>query len=444
MTDSTTVRINRYVAGELSDPQREKLMARVQADFGPVEDTVREIVAAVRERGDHALVHYARELDGAELTVDGLKATEAEFARARAEISPELKDTLERAIVSVRKHHRSQLSPPPPMAEVAPGVMAGERLTPITSVGLYVPRGKGSFPSVMTMLCTPAVLVEVPSISVCTPPAPDGSIDAASLVAAELCGVTDVYKVGGAQAIAAMAFGTETVPRVQKLLGPGNRYVTAAKRLVYGWVDPGPPAGPSESIVLCDSHADPEIAARELLVEAEHGPDSAALLITDSEALADAVEELVPPLVERLPQERREYCEAVLGGYGGIVVTADLTEAIDFVNEYAPEHLRVLTENPMELLPRLRNAGEVLLGENASIAFGNYSIGVNAILPTGGTARSYSCVGVHDFLKWSSFAQLSREGVENVGPVALDLARYEGFPAHAEAARYVLGERRSG
>ncbi len=436
------MRINRYVAGELSGSQRATLMARVQADFGPVEDTVREIVAAVREHGDRALVDYARELDGAELALDGLKVTEAEFERARAEVPPELRDTLERAIANVRKHHRSQLTPATPMAEVAPGVMAGERLTPITSVGLYVPRGKGSFPSVMTMLCTPAVLAEVPSISVCTPPAPDGSIDAASLVAAELCGVTDVYKAGGAQAIAAMAFGTETVPRVQKLLGPGNRYVTAAKRLVYGWVDPGPPAGPSESIVLCDSHADPEIAARELLVEAEHGPDSAALLVTDSGELADAVAALVPPLVERLPQERRRYCEAVLGGYGGIVLMADMAEAIDFVNEYAPEHLRVLTENPMELLPRLRNAGEVLLGENASIAFGNYSIGVNAILPTGGTARSYSCVGVHDFLKWSSFAQVSREGVENVGPVALDLARYEGFPAHAEAARYVL-ERRS-
>ncbi len=436
------MRINRYVAGELSGSQRQALMARVQADFGPVEEKVREIVAAVRERGDRALVDYARELDGAELAEDGLKVTPLEFERARAEIPADLRAALEQAIANVRKHHRAQMAPPPPMAEVAPGVLAGERLTPIASVGLYVPRGKGAFPSVMAMLCTPAVLAEVPSISVCTPPAPDGSIDAASLVAAELCGVTDVYRAGGAQAVAAMAFGTATVPRVQKLLGPGNRYVTAAKRLVYGWVDPGPPAGPSESLVLCDAHADPEIAARELLVEAEHGPDSAALLVTDSERLADAVAELVPPLVERLPPERRDYCEAVLRGYGGIVVTADLAEAIDFVNEYAPEHLRVLTESPMELLPALRNAGEVLLGENASIAFGNYAIGVNAILPTGGTARSYSSVGVHDFLKWSSFAQVSPEGVKSVGPVALTLAQYEGFPAHAEAARYALERRR--
>jgi histidinol dehydrogenase len=324
------------------------------------------------------------------------------------------------------------------MKEVAPGVLSGERVTPIASAGLYVPRGKGSFPSVMLMLCTPAVIAGVPRLAVCTPPGPDGSVDAASLVAARICGVETVYKVGGAQAIAALAYGTETVHRVDKIVGPGNQYVSMAKRLVYGVVDPGPPAGPSESIVLADSSAEPAVVAHEWLVEAEHGPDSAALLVTDSADLADAVQKLVVDLVAALPDQRRAFVTSVLAGYGGVVLTADLAASVDFVNEYAPEHLRVLCQNPFELLPRISNAGEVLLGPYTSIPFGNFAIGLNAILPTGGHARSYSCVGVHTFLKYSSFAYVSAEGAREIAPTALELAKWEGFPAHEAAARHAL------
>jgi histidinol dehydrogenase len=229
---------------------------------------------------------------------------------------------------------------------------------------------------------------------------------------------------------------------VEKIVGPGNRYVTLAKRLVYGQVDPGLPAGPSESIVLADDSADPEGAARELMVEAEHGPDSAALLVTTSSELAGEVERLVAQFAQDLPDQRRGFVEAVLSGYGGIVVAESLDDAIAFCNEYAPEHLHAIVREPFEVLNKLEHAGEVLLGPSTSIAFGNYAIGLNAILPTGGAARGYSCVGVDDFMKRSSFAHVSGEGVPDLGRAAVTLARYEGFPAHAEAAEYVLRRQR--
>jgi histidinol dehydrogenase len=272
---------------------------------------------------------------------------------------------------------------------------------------------------------------------VCTPPGPDGEVDPAVLYTARLSGIDTVFRAGGAQAIAALAYGTESIPRVDKVVGPGNRYVTLAKRFVYGQVDPGLPAGPSESIVLADASADPEVAARELMVEAEHGPDSAALLVTSSPDLADRVEALVPGLAAALPDWRREFVEQVLAGYGGIVVAPSLDDAIAFSNDYAPEHLHVLAREPLGVLDRIEHAGEVLLGETTSIAFGNYAIGLNAILPTGGFARAYSCVGVHDFMKRSSFAQVDGEAVPEIARAAVRLAEYEGFPAHAEAAGYL-------
>jgi histidinol dehydrogenase len=432
------MKINRFVLGGLSESDRSALFARVRGNDDSVADVVRGIVDDVRARGDAALVEHTSRLDGVRLDVADLRVRDEEFAAAARAVPEELATALRHVIGNIREHHRAQLPGETWMHETAPGVIAGERWTPISAVGLYVPRGKGSFPSVMAMLCTPAVIAKVPQIAVCTPPGPDGSVDAASLVAADLCGVRTVYKVGGAQAVAALAYGTETVGRVEKIVGPGNQYVAAAKRMVYGQVDPGTPAGPSESIVLCDASCDIELAARELLVEAEHGPDSAALLVTHSAAVADGVAKVLPLLVGELPEQRREYCTRVFGHFGGIVLTGGLDESIAFVNEYAPEHLRVLTAQPFELLPQITHAGEVLLGEYTSIPFGNFAIGVNAILPTGGGARSQSCVGVVDFLKRSSFAYVSRKGVASVGPVATVLADYEGFPAHAAAARYAL------
>jgi histidinol dehydrogenase len=436
------VRINRHDLAKTTPDERAILLERVQqADPGEAGETVAEVVAGVRERGDEALLEYTRRFDGVDLADRGLSVTPEEFDAAAAQLDDELKAAIEYAVENIRSHHEAQRPAADWMKEIRPGITSGERWTPIASAGLYVPRGKGSFPSVMAMLSVPASVAGVPRLAVCTPPGPDGSVDAAALYAARLNGVDTVFRVGGAQAIAALAYGTESIPRVEKIVGPGNRYVTLAKRLVYGQVDPGLPAGPSESIVLCDDSADPEVAARELLVEAEHGPDSAALLVTSSPELADAVEQLVPDLAEQLPDWRREFVEAVLSGYGGIVVAPTLADAIAFSNDYAPEHLHVIAREPFEVLSRLTHAGEVLLGEHSSIAFGNYAIGLNAILPTGGFARGYSCVGVPDFMKRSSFAYVTADGIDDLSRTAVALARYEGFPAHAEAADYVRRRR---
>jgi histidinol dehydrogenase len=431
------VKVNRHELASLDDEQRRRLTERIQqADPGEVGEVVADVIANVRERGDEAVIEYTRKFDGADLT--RLRVEQREFDQAAEALEPELKEAIDYAVGNIRSHHVEQRPEPRWTKQIGPGITSGERWTPIASAGLYVPRGKGSFPSVMAMLTVPAAVAGVPRIVVCTPPGPDGTVDAASLYTAKLSGIDEIYAVGGAQAIAALAYGTETIPRVEKIVGPGNRYVTLAKRLVYGQVDPGLPAGPSESIVLADDSADPEGAARELLVEAEHGPDSAALLVTTSKDLADEVERLVQQYAQDLPDQRRGFVETVLAGYGGIVVASDLDDAIAFSNEYAPEHLHVMTRGPFEVLDRLEHAGEVLLGPSTSIAFGNYAIGLNAILPTGGFARGYSCVGVDDFMKRSSFAQVTGAGVEKVGRAALTLARYEGFPAHAAAAEYVL------
>jgi histidinol dehydrogenase len=431
------VKVNRHELASLDAEQRRKLTERIQqADPGEAGEVVAEVIAAVRERGDEAVIEYTRRFDNVDLA--RLRVEQDEFDRAAGAIDAGVKEAIEYAVANIRSHHMEQRPAANWTKEIRPGITSGERWTPIASAGLYVPRGKGSFPSVMAMLGVPASVAEVPRVAVCTPPGPDGEVDPACLYAAQLSGIGEVYAVGGAQAIAALAYGTATIPRVEKIVGPGNRYVTLAKRLVYGQVDPGLPAGPSESIVLADDSADPEGATRELLVEAEHGPDSAALLVTTSSELADAVEELVPRLAAELPDWRREFVETVLSGYGGIVVADGLDDAIAFSNEYAPEHLHVIMRDPFEVLNRLEHAGEVLLGENTSIAFGNYAIGLNAILPTGGFARGYSCVGVDDFMKRSSFAHVSDEGVPELARAAVALARYEGFPAHAEAAEFVL------
>jgi histidinol dehydrogenase len=437
------VRINRHELTALSAEERARLLERVQqADPGEIGAVVADVVENVRERGDEAVREYTRRFDGAD--VAELRVAPEEFDRAEAELDDELKRAIRYAVDNIRTHHEAQKPEADWSKEIRPGITSGERWRPIASAGLYVPAGKGSFPSVMAMLSVPATVAGVPRIAVCTPPGADGSVDGASLYAARLSGIDTIYRVGGAQAIAALAYGTESIPRVEKIVGPGNRYVTLAKRLVYGQVDPGLPAGPSESIVLCDDSADPEVAARELLVEAEHGPDSAALLVTDSPELADAVAERVPALAAQLPDWRRRFVETVLSGYGGIVVAPTLDDAIEFSNDYAPEHLHVIAREPFAVLDRLEHAGEVLLGENTSIAFGNYAIGLNAILPTGGFARGYSCVGVPDFMKRSSFAHVTDEGVDELSRTAVTLARYEGFPAHADAAEYVARRRRDG
>ena len=419
----------------LSGAELDELMRRAEADIRSLLPQVQEVVDRVRAEGDAALVEYTRRWDCSDFDSSRLRARAQDFAAARQSVSPEVIAAIEAAHDNIRRFHRQQMPEEMWFSEVQPGIMAGEKVTPVAGVGLYVPRGKGAFPSVMLMLATPARVAGVPRVVVVTPPAPDGRADAGTLVAAEICGIEEVYAVGGSQAVAALSCGTETVPRVDKVIGPGNQYVSAAKRLLYGELDVGLPAGPSEAVILCDEHADARFAALDLLVEAEHGPDSAALLVTHSRALAEEVQKLLPDLIRQLPPWRREFVNRVLGGYGGILLTESLGESIDFVNDYAPEHLELLTDEPFVTLNRIRNAGEILLGPLTPIPLANYCLGLNAILPTGGFARSFSSVSVQDFLKRSGIGYLSREGYERLQNVAITLADYEDFPAHALALR---------
>jgi histidinol dehydrogenase len=350
-------------------------------------------------------------------------------------LTKEVIAAIEAAHENILKFHSEQMPEPMWFTEVQPGIMAGEKVTPVASAGLYVPRGKGAFPSVMLMLATPARVAGVPRLVVVTPPTPDGKADAGSLVAAEVCGVDEVYVVGGMQSIAALAYGTETIPKVAKIVGPGSSYVSAAKRLLYGTVDVGLPAGPSESIILCDENADARLAALDLLVEAEHGPESAAILVTHSEAVAQKALEVLPGYIAELPEWRRTFVNNVLTNYGGVLLTSSLEQSIQFVNDYAPEHLEVLTADPFVTLQKLKNAGEILLGHYTPIPTANYCLGLNAILPTGGFARSFSSVSVWDFLKRTGVGYLSREGYDRLRGITATLADYEDFPAHAMAIR---------
>jgi histidinol dehydrogenase len=419
----------------MADGELQALLRRAETDIQSVQPVVERLIREVREQGDAAVLEHLRTIDRVELARESLRVSEAEFAAARAQVSPEVRQAVEHAIANVGKFHRAQMPERVKWVEIEPGVRAGEKITAIESVGLYVPRGKGSFPSVMIMLAVPAVIAGVRNIVICTPPNPDGTVDAASLLAAELIGAKTIYKIGGATAIAAMALGTESVPAVAKILGPGNQYCSAAKRLLYSTVDVGLPAGPSESIILADEAADPRKAALDLCNEAEHGPDSAALLVTHSRELADKVVALLPGLVSSLPEPRRTFCTAVFENYGGVVLTESLEESIDFANRYATEHMVLMTRDPEKVLEKIEHTGEVLLGENTPIAVGNYCLGVNAILPTGRFARSFSCTSLDSFLKKVSLAHCTKEGFERLRKTTAVLAEYEGFPAHARAAR---------
>ena len=420
---------------ELTDEQRAKIMRRAEQDISDLLPTAQEVVERVRTEGDAAVVAYTRKFDSENYTVEMIRATPEDFTAAREQVSDEVIAAIELAHDNIQRFHEEQMPEPMWFTEVKPGIMAGEKITPVTSAALYVPRGKGAFPSVMLMLATPAKVAGVEKVIVVTPPTPEGKADAASLVAAEIAGVDEVYAIGGMQAIAAVAYGTETVPKVDKVIGPGSSYVSAAKRLLYGTIDVGLPAGPSESIILADENADPRLVALDLLVEAEHGPDSAALLVTHSQEVADAALEILPSYIAELPEWRQNFINTVLSNYGGVMLTDSLEASVQFVNDYAPEHLEVIVDEPFITLNKLKNAGEILLGPITPIPTANYALGLNAILPTGGFARSFSSVSVWDFLKRSGIGYLSREGYESLQKQVALLADYEGFPAHAMAIR---------
>ena len=431
--------INLYRWADTDAATKDRIMRRAQADIDAVCKIVQPIIDDVRDNGDDALRRYAQKFENA--TVESIKATAEEFEAAENSLDNDLKDAIKACVSNVEKFHVEQMKHVPPrwMVEIQEGVFAGEQVSSIDSVGLYVPRGKGAFPSALYMLAVPAVIAGVQNIAIVTPPTENGSIDDATLFTARLCGVENVYKCGGAQGIAALAYGTETVPQVKKVLGPGSPYVAAAKRILSDIMDPGMPAGPSESIVLADETADPDNTILDILNEAEHGKDSGALLVTHDEKLAAYVQDNMQSVIESLPQPHRDICAHVMAGdqdsYGGIILTGSLQESIDFSNAYAPEHLHLKVKGGENYLDALKHAGEILIGEYTPSSLGNYGIGVNHVLPTGGWAHTYSCTSVWDFLKRTSISRCDKAGFNALKDTVATMTDYEGFPAHGAVLR---------
>ena len=417
---------------KLSDAERETLLTRAEDDLSPFLEKVRPIVEAVRHEGDVAIRRFAKQFDGAD--VGAILASEEDFEKARAALDPAMVETLKYSAANIRRFHEEQRPRPIWWTEVRPGVMAGERWTPIDSVALYAPRGKGSFPSVTLMTCIPAVVAGVREITLLTPPGPDGSIDAATLVAAEIAGVRRVARAGGALAVAAAAYGTQSVPKALKIEGPGSPWFVAAKRLCGDAIDTGLPAGPSESIVFADETANARVAALDTIIESEHGDDSSVFLVTTSRDLAEAARAAIPDLWADMSKERTGYSRAVLSGTnGGVVLASTLDEAYGFINDYAPEHCQVLSTRPLDHLSHIRNASEILLGEWAAGSIANYMMGPNCVLPTNAAAMTRSPLGVRDFMKACSLGHLTRQGFAEMAAHTHRFASYEGFDAHAAA-----------
>lgn len=431
---AASMKISFHHYNSLDAPQKEALLERTEGDLSPFMEKVAPIIEAVRAEGDAALARFAKEFDKSPVTADSIAATPADFDAAHDALDPALIEVMEFCSENVRQFHEAQMPESMWMKQMHPGVFAGEKIVPIQSVACYVPRGKGSFPSVVMMTAIPAVVAGVPEPVIITPPGPDGKVDAATLVAARIAGVERVYKCGGAQGVAAVAYGTATVPRCRKIVGPGSPWVVAAKRQLADRLDPGPPAGPSESIILADETANGRVAALDLLIESEHGPDSSAYLVTNSEAVAQAAMDAIPGYWQTMGAQRVEFSATVLcGPRGGIILTDTIEQAIEFVNDYAPEHLQVHSKEPHDYLSAIHNAGEILLGEHTPICIGNFTLGPNAVLPTNASAHTRSPLGVHDYLKLMSIGHVTRKGYQKLAPYAHAMALYEGFDAHANA-----------
>ncbi len=416
---------------KFGQPGFEKFFRKIEGRAGEVpasvEKTVRRIIGDVRKSGDDALVSYTERFDGVKLIPKRFRVTEKEIERAYREVPEEDVDALRLAARRIFDFHERQKTQSWFLQEES-GAMLGQRVMPLECVGIYVPGGKASYPSSVLMNAIPAKAAGVPRVVMCVP-APGGKLGPGVLVAADLAGVDEIYKIGGAQAVAAMAFGTKTIPRVDKIVGPGNIYVATAKRLVFGAVDIDMVAGPSEILAVADGTASPAFIAADLLSQAEHDEMASAILVTDSPELARNVEAELKTQLSVLP--RRAVAEKSLADYGAVILVGDLGEAADIANRIAPEHLELAVDRPMELLPKIKNAGAIFMGHYTPEAVGDYCAGPNHVLPTGGTARFFSPLSTDDFMKKSSVLMYTRGALEELAPAILRIAKMEGLDAHA-------------
>ncbi len=408
------------------------LLKRDPNNYSQYESTVQAIVNDVRERKDAAVFEYTQKFDQVSITPDTVRVTDEEIEEAINQVDPKLLSVMKKAMKNIRAYHEKQKryswfdSKPD-------GTILGQKITPLASVGVYVPGGKAAYPSSVLMNIIPAEVAGVPRIVMVTPPGRDGKVNPVTLTAAHLAGATEVYKVGGAQAIAALAFGTESIPRVNKIAGPGNIFVALAKKAVYGHVSIDSIAGPSEILVLADDSADPRYVAADLLSQAEHDELASAILVTTSKELAEAVSKEADAFVEKL--SRKAILEKSLQNYGYILVADSLDDAIKTANEIASEHLEIMTRNPFEVMTRIENAGAIFIGPYSSEPLGDYFAGPNHVLPTNGTAKFFSPLSVDDYIKKSSIIYYSREALEPIHEDIECFAEAEHLTAHANSIR---------
>lgn len=410
----------------------ENLLKRSPNSYGEFESRVNDIIQNVREKRDEAIFEYTLKFDGATINQDNIRVTEEEIKEAYEQVDPKLLDVIRKALVNIRDYHAKQKQYSWFDSDES-GIILGQKVTPLKTVGVYVPGGKAVYPSSVLMNVIPAKVAGVSNIIMTTPCGKDGKVYPSTLVAAKEAGVDAIYKVGGAQAIAALAFGTESIPKVDKIVGPGNIYVALAKKAVFGYVSIDSIAGPSEIMVLADETANPRFVAADLLSQAEHDEMASAILVTTSETLAEQVSVDVDKFVEVL--SRKEIIRKSLDNYGYILVADTMQDAIDTVNEIASEHLELVTKNPFETMTKIRNAGAIFIGEYSSEPLGDYFAGPNHVLPTNGTAKFFSPLGVDDFIKKSSIISYSGEALEPVYKDIVQFAECEKLTAHANSIR---------
>lgn len=409
----------------------QNLLKRSPNNYGEFEGRVNAIIEEVRNNRDQAVFNYTQQFDGADINAGNILVTEEEIAEAYEQVDTALLAVIRKSLVNIKKYHEKQVQNS--WFTTEDGIILGQKVTALATVGVYVPGGKAVYPSSVLMNVLPAKVAGVDCIVMCTPPGKDGKVYPSTLVAAKEAGVDEIYKVGGAQAIAAMAFGTESVPKVDKIVGPGNIYVALAKKAVFGYVSIDSIAGPSEILVLADETANPRYVAADLLSQAEHDEMASAILITTSQKLAEEVSAEIDQFVAEL--SRKEIIQKSLDNYGYILVADNMEEAIDTVNAIASEHMEIVTADPFHVMTKIRNAGAIFIGEYSSEPLGDYFAGPNHVLPTNGTAKFFSALSVDDFIKKSSIISYSREALEKVHKDIEQFAECEKLTAHANSIR---------